>query len=150
MGCPGSFSRVPRALGGVLGKHLGGMLTSRPIFLDFWVRLGGQDEVPKMIFMLKNFSRGPPGGSGRGFRRVFKTQFNIEVSWHRFLIDFGEVWGWPRVALDCALLYYRALRVFEQKLPCQSHHKPILDSFWEARGHQNWSSWPSRRHLVQS
>ena len=111
-GVSGEFFSGSQGSWGVLGKHLGGMLTSRPIFLDFWVRLGGQDEVPKIIFMLKNFSRGPPGGSGRGFRRVFKTQFNIEVSWHRFLIDFGEVWGWPRVALDCALLYYRALRVF--------------------------------------
>jgi len=97
---------------GVLGRHLGGMLTPRPIFLDFWFRLGGQDEVQKITFMLKCFSRGPPGGSGRVFRRVFRTRFNIEVSWHRFLIDFGEVWGWPRVALDCALLYYRALRPF--------------------------------------
>ena len=71
-------------------RHLGGMLTPRPIFLDFRVRLGGQDEVQKITFMLKCFSRGPPGGSGRRFGRVFKTHFNIEVSWHRFLKDFGR------------------------------------------------------------
>ena len=43
--------------------------------------------------MLKKSFRGPPGGSGRGFQRVLNIHFNIESSWHRFLVDFWWVLG---------------------------------------------------------
>jgi len=43
--------------------------------------------------MLKIFLRGPPGGSGSGFQRVLNIDFNIEGSWHRFLVDFWWVLG---------------------------------------------------------
>ena len=43
--------------------------------------------------MLKKSFRGPPGGSGRGFQRVLNIHFNIEGSWHRFLVDFWWVLG---------------------------------------------------------
>ena len=58
-----------------------------------WLRLGRQDEAQNFTFMLKKSFRGPPGGSGRGFQRVLNIHFNIESSWHRFLVDFWWVLG---------------------------------------------------------
>ena len=74
----------------------GGILAPNPNFTDFskiwsaWVRLGRRDEDHNFTFMLKKI-RGPPGGSGRGFQRVLNIHFNIEGSWHRFLVDFWWV-----------------------------------------------------------
>ena len=43
---------------------------------------------------------------------MLKSEVNFEGSLRRFFNDFGIGPGRPEGPLDCALLYYRALRLF--------------------------------------
>ena len=89
----GTFFSVFGGPGGFRG-HLGPKPEFYQNLVKFGAPLGSVLDAKmrlKILLYVKKKIRGPPGGSGSGFQRVLNIHFNIEGSWHRFLVDFWWV-----------------------------------------------------------